>query len=104
MDLVEIRKKAKLKKTKPSVKKAALETTLDDDLVKDMGEKLLSSPEMSPGSASEPGKGKVPDEAVLPEPGAIGGGESSFVGAQEDAFLSNIMDALSLNDFEEVAD
>ena len=103
MDLVEIRKKAKLKKSKPVAKKAALEATLDDS-AKDAGGKLISSPEVTPDQVSEPEKVKIMNEAALPEPEDIGTGVSSFVGSQEDAFLANIMDALSLDDFEEIAD
>ena len=99
MDLVEIRKKAKLKKSKTVAKKAALETALDDS-----AEGLISSPEMPSEPASGTKKAETADEAVLPEPEDIGTGVSSFVGSPEDAFLSNVMDALSLDGFEEVAD
>lgn len=100
MDLVEIRKKAKLKKSKARAKKAAQETVLADDFAKDIGETLLSSPE----TASVADKSEANDKAVLPESGVVGTGGDSFAGSQEDAFLSNIMDALSLENFEEVSD
>ncbi len=101
MDLVEIRKKAKLKKSKTAAKKATLETTLDAS-AKDTGEKLISSPEMPPESAPDPKKSKAADEAVLTE--SEGNGGASFVESQGDVFLSNVMDALSLDDFEEITD
>ena len=99
MDLVEIRKKAKLKKSKTVAKKAVLETTLDDSV-----EGLISSPEMPSEPTSDPERPETADEAVLPEPEDIGAGVPSFVGSQEDAFLSNIMDDLSLDAYEEVSD
>lgn len=103
MDLVEIRKKAKLKKSKARAKKAAQETALDDDFAKDIGG-LISNPDAAPESVSETEKVEAMNEADLPGSGVVGPGGDSFVGSQEDAFLSNIMDALSLENFEEVAD
>ncbi|MDT8317478.1 MAG: chemotaxis protein CheW [bacterium] len=103
MDLVEIRKKAKLKKSKPSAKKAAAETTPDNS-AKDAGEELLSGQEVASDLISEFEKAEAPDEAVLPESEDVETVVSSFGGSQEEAFLTNIMDALSLDDFEEVAD
>lgn len=103
MDLVEIRKKAKLKKSKSSAKKAVTETTPDDS-VKDTGENLLSNPEVLPGLISEFGKAETVNGSVLPDSEDGGAVASSIGGSQEEAFLANIMDALSVDDFEEVAD
>lgn len=103
MDLVEIRKKAKLKKSKSSAKKAVDETTPDDS-AKDADGKLLSSPEVASDMISELEKTETVNGSALPESEDIGNVASSMVGSQEEAFLANIMDALSLDDFEEVAD
>jgi len=103
MDLVEIRKKAKLNKSKLSAKKAATEATPDVS-VKDAGEELLSSPEALPGLIPEFENDAAPNGAVSPESEDVETVTSSFGGSQEDSFLTNIMDALSLDDFEEVAD
>lgn len=103
MDLVEIRKKAKLKKSKPSVKKAADETTPADS-AKDSDGKLLSVQEVAPDVTPETEKAETVSETVLHEPEDAGIAAPSAAVSQEDTFLANIMDALSLDDFEEVAD
>ena len=103
MDLVEIRKKAKLKKSKSSGKKAASDTQPDDSAA-GAAEKLLSNPEALPDAVPEFEKPESVTGGLLPKTEAVGAKASSPAGSQEDAFLANIMDALSLDNFEEVAD